>query len=111
MGELRCFIFEDHFVVTDGCNVNLGESPVLSEEGFSKLAKDQHESEALSRRGTIKPKFLYYANTGIVRPFLESRSLKIHCPVCNEYYEITLEHFNSAHNDAKSLGDILNGEI
>ena len=98
MGELECKMIDGHFVVNDGCHLELENSTVLENE----LCRNAHLNAIEGPRGVYRTKHLLYLNGVSANVILEIDSVDIRCPVCEKRYTITHDMLMSV----ASIGDI-----
>ncbi len=75
-----------HFIVDDGCEVNLDESQDLTPEQLEAIDIDNKKRNR---------NHLIYLNKS-VSDFIRWEGIKLMCPICGENYTITEGMYNSA---------------
>ena len=76
-----------HFVVDDGCEVDLNNSEQITEaqkeaiEGYNEPCRGKH---------------LFYFNKSVTDMMIDGGPIKLHCPTCGNNYEVTPQDYHSA---------------
>ncbi|GEM_PF-3164842 len=98
---------DNHFIVSDGCEINRGNSNI-SNVSVGERPMGDAAAQATIRIDTTKrvtseksaSRFLYYISTGIVHQFYRNDiRLELTCPTCGKTYVLGRNEFQIGEDD------------
>lgn len=98
--NLEIIVKDQHFIVSDGCEIDSEESNILGDESGNRF-------DSFSRSSSSKgaKRHLLMRNVGIIGEYYYKgdRELELKCPICKRIYRLTKEDFHPAFEEYQKV--------